>query len=136
MSGVEETAPGPPTSHLGVLRRLAQLGKAFFITGNRRETRVLVLAMFALCLAVGVVQVFVSYAGRNFITSLAQRDPPSFYRNLWIYLATFALAVPYHASVAPSRHHSAGVHGFLSASFFLSDAFPDGALWALAAGGA
>ena len=50
--------------------------------------------MLALCLAVGVVQVLVSYAGRNFITSLSQRDPAGFYRNLWIYLATFALAVP------------------------------------------
>ena len=94
MSGEAEAAPGTRTSHLGVLRRLAQLAKAFFITGNRHETRVLVFAMFALCLTVGVVQVFVSYAGRNFMTSLAQRDPPSFYRNLWIYLAIFALAVP------------------------------------------
>lgn len=94
MSGAPEGASGTPTPHLGVLRRLAQLGKAFFITGNRRETRVLVFAMFALCLAVGLVQVFVSYAGRNFITSLAQRDPPGFYRNLWIYLSAFALAVP------------------------------------------
>lgn len=83
-----------PPSHLGILRRLGQLGKAFFITGSRRETRVLVFAMLALCLAVGVVQVFVSYAGRNFITSLSQRDPAGFYRNLWIYLSTFALAVP------------------------------------------
>ena len=50
--------------------------------------------MLALCLAVGVVQVLVSYAGRNFITSLSQRDPSGFYSNLWIYLGTFALAVP------------------------------------------
>jgi vitamin B12/bleomycin/antimicrobial peptide transport system ATP-binding/permease protein len=94
MSGTPEAAPGTRTSHLGLLRRLAQLAKAFFITGNRRETRVLVFAMLSLCLTVGVVQVFVSYAGRNFITSLAQRDPAGFYRNLWIYLSAFALAVP------------------------------------------
>ena len=94
MSGVPEASAGTPTSHLGVLRRLWQLAKAFFITGNRRETRVLVFAMFSLCLTVGVVQVFVSYAGRNFITSLAQRDPPAFYRNLLVYLSAFALAVP------------------------------------------
>ena len=94
MSGEAEASAGTRTSHLGILRRLAQLAKAFFITGNRRETRMLVFAMLALCLAVGVVQVFVSYAGRNFITSLAQRDPPGFYRNLGIYLATFAIAVP------------------------------------------
>jgi len=89
----EVTAEHTPT-HLGVLRRLAQLSKAFFITGNRRETRVLVVAMLGLCLAVGVVQVLVSYAARNFITSLVQRDGVAFYRNLWIYLATFAIAIP------------------------------------------
>ncbi|MFZ4780184.1 MAG: ABC transporter ATP-binding protein/permease [Terrimicrobiaceae bacterium] len=84
----------PKSSHLGILRRLAQLSKAFFITGNRRETRVLVAAMICLCLAVGVVQVLVSYAARNFITSLVQRDASAFYRDLWIYLATFAIAIP------------------------------------------
>ena len=81
-------------SHLGILRRLAQLSKAFFIDANRRETRILVAAMIGLCLSVGVVQVFVSYAGRNFITSLVQRDTGGFYRNLWIYLGAFAVAVP------------------------------------------
>jgi putative ATP-binding cassette transporter len=36
----------------------------------------------------------ISYAGRNFITSLAQRDSFGFYKNLWVYLATFAVAIP------------------------------------------
>lgn len=81
-------------SHLGILRRLGQLAKAFFITGNRRETRVLVGAMLGLCIAIGVVQVLVSFAARNFITSLVQRDAAAFYRNLWFYLATFAIAIP------------------------------------------
>lgn len=80
--------------HPGVLRRLGQLSKAFFLDANRRETRFLVAAMLGLCLAVGVVQVFVSYAGRNFITSLVQRDSAGFYKNLWIYLAAFAVAIP------------------------------------------
>lgn len=87
-------APENPATRLGIVRRLVQLSKAFFIESKRRETRVLVAAMLGLCLAVGVVQVLVSYAGRNFITSLVQRDSPGFYRNLWIYLATFAIAVP------------------------------------------
>lgn len=91
---VSEAAPDRPTPHLGILRRLAQLSKAFFIDANRRETRLLVAIMLGLCLAVGVVQVLVSYAGRNFITSLVQRDSAGFYRNLWIYIATFAIAVP------------------------------------------
>lgn len=92
--GVAKVASERPISHLGILRRLVQLSKAFFFTANRRETRRLVAAMLGLCLAVGMVQVFVSYAGRNFITSLVQRDSAGFYRNLWFYLAAFAVAVP------------------------------------------
>ena len=89
-----EISPEQPASHLGILRRLLQLANAFFIQGNRRETRVLVAALLGLCLTVGVVQVFVSYAARNFVTSLAQRDSAGFYRNLWIYLTAFAIAIP------------------------------------------
>jgi putative ATP-binding cassette transporter len=91
---VAEISPEQPASHLGILRRLLQLANAFFIQGNRRETRVLVAALLGLCLTVGVVQVFVSYAARNFVTSLAQRDSAGFYRNLWIYLTAFAIAIP------------------------------------------
>ena len=94
MKSVAEPPPEHPASHLGILRRLLQLANAFFIQGNRRETRVLVAALLGLCLTVGVVQVFVSYAARNFVTSLAQRDSAGFYRNLWIYLTAFAIAIP------------------------------------------
>ncbi|MEI8341990.1 MAG: ABC transporter ATP-binding protein/permease [Verrucomicrobiota bacterium] len=89
-----ESPSEPLSSHIGILRRLALLLKAFFIDGNRRETRILVAALLGLCLMVGVVQVLVSYAARNFFTSLAQRDFAGFYRNLWIYLATFVVAIP------------------------------------------
>jgi len=87
-------ASDQPTPRIGILKRLGQLMYAFFVAGSRGKTRWLLAAMLLLCLLVGVVQVFVSYAGRNFITSLAQRDSPAFYRNLWIYIATFAAAVP------------------------------------------
>ncbi|MEO8205703.1 MAG: ABC transporter ATP-binding protein/permease [Chthoniobacterales bacterium] len=88
-----ETPPAAPTSRLSILRRFAQLAKAFFF-GSRRETRLLVAVLLLLCVAVGVVQVLVSYAGRNFMTSLAQRDMQGFYHNMWIYVGTFVLAVP------------------------------------------
>lgn len=94
MSDAADPPPESRNTHLGVLRRFAQLLKAFFIDGNRRETRLLVAALLGLCLAVGVVQVFVSYAARNFITSLVQRDSVAFYRNLWVYLGAFAIAIP------------------------------------------
>ncbi|MEI6493473.1 MAG: ABC transporter ATP-binding protein/permease [Verrucomicrobiota bacterium] len=79
---------------LQILRRFAQLVKAFFLYGTRHETRVFVLLLLLLSAAIGLVQLLVSYAGRNFITSLTQRDTAGFYRNLWIYLGTFVLAVP------------------------------------------
>lgn len=93
--GTVAEAPPPPTPSIpNLIRRISQLATEFFIKGNRRGTRGLVLAMLGLCLAIGVVQVLVSYAGRNFITSLAQRDTAGFYHHLWIYIATFGLAVP------------------------------------------
>lgn len=91
---VPPSNPDPRKHRLVLLRRLGQLAKAFFLYGTRHETRVFVLLLLVLSLAVGVVQLMVSYAGRNFITSLAQRDTAGFYRNLWIYLASFLVAVP------------------------------------------
>lgn len=54
----------------------------------------LVAVILLLCLLVGASQVLISYAGRNFITSLVQRDSRTFYHDLWIYLATFGVAIP------------------------------------------
>ena len=50
--------------------------------------------LLALCLAVGGLQVLVSYAARDFMTALANRDTVAFYHNLWRYLGAFVLAVP------------------------------------------
>jgi putative ATP-binding cassette transporter len=82
------------TPHLGLIRRVVRLSKAFFASSNRPEKVVLVTLILILCALVGASQVLISYAGRNFITSLAQRDSVRFYYNLWVYIATFALAVP------------------------------------------
>jgi len=91
---VAEPAPEYTALHPVVLRRLGQLSRAFFFDPHRREARLLAITMLGLCLAVGVVQVLVSFAGRNFITSLVQRDSAGFYKNLWLYLGVFAIAVP------------------------------------------
>ncbi|MEI8311996.1 MAG: ABC transporter ATP-binding protein/permease [Verrucomicrobiota bacterium] len=79
---------------LVILRRFAQLAKAFFIYGTRHEARMFVVFLLLLSVAAGLVQVLVSYAGRNFVTSLTQRDTVGFYRNLFVYLGTFAIAIP------------------------------------------
>ncbi len=52
------------------------------------------MVLLLLCLAVGASQVLISYVGRNFINSLAQRDSVRFYKDLWVYLAAFAVAIP------------------------------------------
>ncbi|MEI6034276.1 MAG: ABC transporter ATP-binding protein/permease [Verrucomicrobiae bacterium] len=79
---------------LVILKRFAQLAKAFFIYGTRHETRVFVVLLLVLSGVVGLVQLLVSYAGRNFINSLTQRDTAGFYRNLLVYVGTFAIAIP------------------------------------------
>jgi len=79
---------------LVILRRFWQLVKAFFLYGSRHETRVFVALLLILSAAIGLVQVLVSYAGRNFVTSLTERDTAGFYRNMLVYLGTFAVAIP------------------------------------------
>jgi putative ATP-binding cassette transporter len=91
---VTEPSAGKRTHRLVVLRRFAQLAKAFFLYGTRHETRVYVVLLLILSGVVGLSQLLVSYAGRNFITSLTERDSVGFYHNLWIYLGTFVFAIP------------------------------------------
>ena len=50
--------------------------------------------MLVLCLAVGGLQVLISYAARDFTTALVNRNAAAFYHNLWQYLGAFVLAVP------------------------------------------
>jgi vitamin B12/bleomycin/antimicrobial peptide transport system ATP-binding/permease protein len=82
------------TRRLVILRRFGQLAKAFFLHGSRHETRVFIILLLVLSAVVGLAQLLVSYAGRNFINSLTQRDTAGFYRNLVIYLASFVFAIP------------------------------------------
>ncbi|MEI6340162.1 MAG: SbmA/BacA-like family transporter, partial [Verrucomicrobiota bacterium] len=91
---MSEESADKRSRRLIILRRFAQLSKAFFIYGTRNEARMFVVLLLILSAVVGLVQVLVSYAGRNFITSLTERDSAGFYRNLWIYLGTFVIAVP------------------------------------------
>ena len=77
-----------------VVKRFSRLGRAFLGAPGQRPARWLLGAMLVLCLAVGGLQVLVSYAARDFSTALVNRDVAAFYHNLWRYLGTFALAVP------------------------------------------
>ena len=86
----------PPSdkSRLVLLKKFFILIKAFFNGGAKRQARLWLAALLGLCVAVGVVQVFLSYAMRDFITALSQRDHDGWVRGLWKYVAVCLVSVP------------------------------------------
>ncbi|MCE9519996.1 MAG: ABC transporter ATP-binding protein/permease [Verrucomicrobia bacterium] len=70
------------------------ISKAFFASERRHKARGFLLALLVLALTVGGVQVLMSYVGRDFFTAIENKNPSAYWRNLWLYLGTFALAVP------------------------------------------
>ncbi len=70
------------------------ISKAFFASERRHRARGFLIALLLLALAVGAVQVLMSYAGRDFMTAITRRDPPAYWRALGWYLGSFALAIP------------------------------------------
>jgi putative ATP-binding cassette transporter len=75
-------------------RQFRMITRAFFASERRRKARGFLIALLALALAVGGVQVLMSYAGRDFMTAIIQKNPAAYWKALGWYLATFALAVP------------------------------------------
>ena len=71
------------------------LAGAFFSSeSGRRRARIWLALLLLFSLTVAAVQVLMSYAGRDFMTAIANRDEAGYGRTLWRYLGTFALAVP------------------------------------------
>ncbi|WP_081887711.1 ABC transporter ATP-binding protein/permease [Verrucomicrobium sp. BvORR034] len=92
-SGAEENSQTKPP--LGrTLRQFWIITKAFFGSKSRRKARGFLAVLLTLSLAVGGVQVLMSYAGRDFMNDIARKDGVAYWRSLGWYLATFALAVP------------------------------------------
>lgn len=75
-------------------RQFLIISKAFFASERRHKARGFLFALLTLALCVGGVQVLMSYAGRDFMNAIAKKDASAYWRNLWLYLGTFALAVP------------------------------------------
>ena len=84
----------PEKTHLALLKKFFVLAKAFFNGGAKRQARLWLAALLGLCIAVGVVQVFLSYAMRDFVTALSQRDEAAWMRGIWKFIAVCFISVP------------------------------------------
>jgi vitamin B12/bleomycin/antimicrobial peptide transport system ATP-binding/permease protein len=92
-----ELGAAPSTQIPGPRLRFRQFGKllrAFFASQGGKRARILLFALLAFSFAVAGVQVLMSYAGRDFMTAVADRNEAGYWRHLSAYLGTFALAVP------------------------------------------
>lgn len=70
------------------------ISKAFFASERRRRARGFLIALLVLALSVGAVQILMSYAGRDFMTAIAEKKPAAYWQALAWYLGSFALAIP------------------------------------------
>jgi putative ATP-binding cassette transporter len=91
-SAAEKT--GNKASFGKISRQLWFMSKAFFTSERRHRALLFFIVLLTLALAVGGVQVLMSYVARDFMTAIAQKDEPAYWQSLWWYLGTFALAVP------------------------------------------
>ena len=68
--------------------------KAFFASERRRKARGFLISLLVLTLSVGAVQVLMSYAGRDFMNAISNKDRASYWPTMGKYLATFLIAIP------------------------------------------
>ncbi len=86
--------PASPSPRPKLAKKFFLLTKAFFNGHNKRVARGWLAVLMGLCATVGVVQVFVSYAMRDVITALTQRDHDAWVRGLWKFVAICFVSVP------------------------------------------
>ena len=75
-------------------RQFWVISKVFFASERRHRARGFLIALLVLALAVGAVQILMSYAGRDFMTAIAEKKPAAYWQALAWYLGSFALAIP------------------------------------------
>src|SRR5437660_10529970 len=86
--------PAPEKIHLALLKKFFVLAKAFFNGGAKRQARLWLAALLGFCIAVGVVQWFLSYAMRDFVNALVQRDQAGWVRGIWKFIGVCFVSVP------------------------------------------
>jgi len=90
-------SPDPATRRETFRKTCAQFSlitRAFFASEKRRKARGFFIALIVLSLAVGGVQVLMSYAAKDFMTAIVERDMRGYWQSLGWYVGSFALAVP------------------------------------------
>lgn len=89
------TSKDDPSRQTASMAQFIRLTKAFFLSENaKRRARGWLIALLVFSFAVAGVQVLMSYAGRDFMTAISNKDSGAYWKNLTYYLVTFALAVP------------------------------------------
>ncbi len=86
--------PPDEKPRLAILKKLITLATAFFNGAAKRQARLWLGALLGLCVGVGVVQVILSFAMRDFVTALEQRDHEAWVRGIWKFIAVCFISVP------------------------------------------
>jgi vitamin B12/bleomycin/antimicrobial peptide transport system ATP-binding/permease protein len=83
-----------PTFDRHTLARIRAIVSPFFRSEKRKKAWLLLGLLLGFAIAVALVQVLMSYVTRDFMDAFTARNTSGFKKNLWLYLGTFALAVP------------------------------------------
>ena len=86
--------PNEPTFDRQTISRIRAIVVPFFQSEKKKKARLLLGLLLGFAITVALVQVVMSYVARDFMDAFTQRNGTAFRRNLWLYLGTFALAVP------------------------------------------
>jgi vitamin B12/bleomycin/antimicrobial peptide transport system ATP-binding/permease protein len=86
--------PAEPTFDRHTISRIKGIVIPFFRSEKKKKALVLLSMLLGFAIAVALVQVLMSYAARDFMDAFTARDAGGFKKHLWLYLGTFALAVP------------------------------------------
>lgn len=87
-------ASNEPTFDRHTLSRIRAIVMPFFHSEKKKKARLLLSLLLGFAITVALVQVMMSYVARDFMDAFTQRNGAAFRKNLWLYLGTFALAVP------------------------------------------
>jgi len=83
-----------PTFDRHTISRIRGIVVPFFHSEKKKKARLLLALLLGCAIAVALVQVMMSYVARDFMDAFTARNSDAFRLNLWLYLGTFALAVP------------------------------------------